>query len=229
MSTPQEVDLRPGLPPVRDQGLLRGTCLAFATTTVHEARRRTVPDNEDLSTEALFWAAKEVEGNRDDGATFPAITSALASPGQPPESTWPYDPARDITDCGYRPPAEARDVTVLRRARIEPVATSADAFRAQLADDNVVVAGFELWEQFELLENADVLATPAPADLNGSLHAVVVVACSDRRRRMLIRNSWGTDWGDRGYAWVAYDFVDRFVLAAAAIVELVPWPLDQRP
>jgi C1A family cysteine protease len=222
MSSPDEVDLRPGLPPVRDQGLLRGTCLAFAATTTHEARRRAADnDDEDLSTEALFWAAKEAEGNRDDGTTFSAVTTALATPGQPPESAWPYDPRRDITDARYAPPPAARDPAVLRRARLQPVAPTADAVKAELAAGNVVVVGFELWEEFELLEDEDELETPEVADLNGSYHAVVIAGYSEQSGRVLVRNSWAEDWGDGGYAWIPYEFVDRFVLAAAAIADLV--------
>jgi C1A family cysteine protease len=224
MSIPPEVDLRPGLSPVRDQGLFRGTCLAFATTTLHESGRRAVGDDEDLSTEALFWAAKEVESNRDDGTTFAAVTTALAAPGQPPDSTWPYDPGRDITVPGYAPPAAAEDADVLRRAQLKPVPGTSQAVKAELVAGNVVTIGFELWDAFELLGGDDELSTPDPADLNGSLHAVALVAYSDPRQRVLIRNSWGEAWGDEGYAWVPYDFVDRFVLSAVASADLVPWP-----
>jgi C1A family cysteine protease len=221
MSVPSEVDLRPGLPPLRDQGLVRGTCLAFATTTTHEARRRSAADNEDLSTEALFWAAKEVEGNREDGTTFSAVAIALEAPGQPPESAWPYDPARDITEAGYGPPVAATDSAVLRRARLQAVATTVDAITAELAAGNVVVVGFELWEEFELLEDEDELGVPNAGDLNGSYHAVALVGYSELSRRVLVRNSWAEEWGDGGYAWIPYEFVDQFVVDAAAIAGLV--------
>jgi C1A family cysteine protease len=221
MTIPDEVDLRPSLPPVRDQGLLRGTCLAFATTTTHEVRRRQDGDDEDLSTETLFWAAKEVEGNRDEGTTFAAIIDAVESHGQPPESTWPYAPDRDITDARYAPPKAATDPDRARRARLRRLATSHDAVKAELVGGHLVVVGFELWEEFELLE-VDELDLPDPADLNGSHHAVCVVGYSELRHRLLLRNSWAEDWGDGGYAWLPDGFVDRFVLAAAAIVELLP-------
>lgn len=224
MSVPDEVDLRPDLPPVRDQGLLRGTCLAFASTTTHEMRRRTDGDDEDLSTETLFWAAKGVEGNRDEGTTFAAVAEALATTGQPPESAWPYDPTRDITDASYAPPPAATDPAALRRAHLKPVGTTAHAVKVELAAGNVVVVGFELWEEFEILEDEDELDTPDASDLNGSYHAVATVGYSEQRRRVLLRNSWATDWGDGGHAWLRYDFVDQFALAAAAVAALLPAP-----
>jgi C1A family cysteine protease len=223
MRVPSEVDLRPELPPVRDQGPLRGTCLAFATTTSHEGRRQAEGDDEDLSTETLFWAAKEVEGNRDDGTTFPAIAQALAGNGQPRESAWPYDPARDITDAAYAPPKAATDPAALRRARAKALAATVDAIKTELAAGNVVVVGIELWEEFELLDQ-DELDLPDPADLNGSYHAVAIAGYDERRGRVLVRNSWAEDWGDGGYAWLPYDFVEQFVLRAAAIETLLPTP-----
>lgn len=45
--------------------------------------------------------------------------------------------------------------------------------------------------------------------------AVVAAGYDDRRKingttgALLIRNSWGTDWGDKGYGWLPYAFVER--------------------
>lgn len=45
----------------------------------------------------------------------------------------------------------------------------------------------------------------------GGGHEVLIVGWNDdlpyangKRGAWLVKNSWGTDWGDRGYAWVAY-------------------------
>lgn len=36
-------------------------------------------------------------------------------------------------------------------------------------------------------------------------HAIVIVGWDDNKKAWLIRNSWGTGWGDQGYAWVKYN------------------------
>lgn len=36
-------------------------------------------------------------------------------------------------------------------------------------------------------------------------HAVALVGFDDIKKAWLIKNSWGEDWGERGYAWIAYD------------------------
>lgn len=35
-------------------------------------------------------------------------------------------------------------------------------------------------------------------------HAVVIVGFDDAKKAWLIKNSWGEDWGERGYAWISY-------------------------
>lgn len=38
-------------------------------------------------------------------------------------------------------------------------------------------------------------------------HAVAIVGYTDDKR-FIVRNSWGTAWGDKGYAYVSEDYID---------------------
>ena len=39
-------------------------------------------------------------------------------------------------------------------------------------------------------------------------HAVMAVGYDDAQERFIIRNSWDTDWGMKGYFTMPYDYLD---------------------
>jgi len=40
-------------------------------------------------------------------------------------------------------------------------------------------------------------------------HAVLAVGYDDERKALLVRNSWGSQWGIEGYFWLPYEFVTK--------------------
>jgi cathepsin L len=64
---------------------------------------------------------------------------------------------------------------------------------------------------------------PGPDVMN---HFVLLLGWDDRKGAWLIKNSWGTDWGSNGYAWVAYD--GNNLGASAAWVETTGHTFSQR-
>lgn len=206
------IDCRPLLRAVRDQGQ-RGTCVAFATTAIHEyaraARRGALSDH--LSPEHLFWRAKQIDGNAADGTTFFSARDALADPGQCDDSRWPYVPSRDIT-ASYAPPA-AVAAAPCRRATMTRIGADPGAIADVLGHGRPLVAGLRLWEGFYDCDSASLL--PPNSDIDPTaLHAVCLTGLDEQASTVMVRNSWGTTWGDGGYAWVELGALDPVLLDA---------------
>jgi C1A family cysteine protease len=198
---PDVIDHTCDLLPVRDQGR-RGTCLAFAATAVHEhARRlRRGTASSELSVELLFWRCKQLDGAPGrDGTIFTAARDALGDPGQCAETLWPYDPTRSHAN-GYAPPPAATQPEQLRRSTSGVLPATVDSATAALRKGTTVLVGIELWDAFYECRTSWLQAPDR--DIDGARHAVCLVGVDDARSLIKLRNSWGTRWGDGGYAWL---------------------------
>lgn len=191
-----EVDLRPKLSAIRDQGP-RPTCLSHATTAAHEKRRGSATW---LSPEYLHFFAT---GNTSSGATFAKIADTLKGKGQPVNADCPYlstDPP-----SGWKPRARLR---VFRQDSRESTGSSMSEIEQLIRGEQVPVLGIAITNGFFMPGSPWVLSSDGP--LRG-FHAVVGVGLGIFRanRAVLIRNSWGFDWADDGYAWLDANYISR--------------------
>ena len=204
-------DLRSELPPVRDQ-LHRSTCLAFAVTTAHERARHA---NEAFSEEALYWRAKQADGNWDGGTTFDSANVALTQQGQPFATVWPYDPA--IQDGQpYSPPPGCNPDCSWMTGTLQVVSPTQEAVCAELSAGRLVALGLLLTDAFEDAPNGDISTPPANAPTLGG-HAVAAVGFDRNNRTVIIRNSWGDGWGAKGHANLPFDYFSKYVLDARVL------------
>ncbi len=213
----QSVDLRGQLASVRDQGE-RPTCLAFAVTSAHElARSSRVDEPDDLSEEALYWGCKTVDGQWQPGTSFLSAATALAKWGQPTEDVWPYDQDRDDS-MAYAPPSGVEPGDGWFRGELTSVELDLDVLRRFLAEGRVVVIGILLTSGFFDPDDGEIPEPEVDESLWGG-HAVVVAGFADPgdSDQLIIQNSWGSDWGDGGYAFLPYSYFKRFTREAWVI------------
>jgi C1A family cysteine protease len=198
------IDLRPEFGAVRDQGA-RGTCLAFAVTAAHERARhgRRGSVDTDLGEELLYWACKQIDGDHTPGTYPGSAAKALTDTGQSAAALWPYDSTRSESDPNYTPPADALADAEMRRATLNSASPDLDNLRDLLRLGHTIVLGLELWPQFYDAPGGD-LGSPSPADLLGDAHAVALVGFDDDDQELLLRNSWGAEWGDDGHGSLPY-------------------------
>jgi len=192
---------------VEDQKDL-GSCTANALAGALEflMRKERVPFV-DLSRLFIYYNERAIGHSVriDSGAMLRDGIKALAKQGVCPEESWPYDVAR----FAKKPPKacyqEALDYRILSYARLDTL----DEMRACLADGYPFVFGFSVYESFESQQVArtGVLDLPRVSEKLLGGHAVLGVGYDDVAERFMVRNSWGTDWGKKGFFTMPYEYM----------------------
>jgi C1A family cysteine protease len=205
---PRSVDLRAECSPVEDQGSL-GSCTGNALAGAVEflERKEGAPRLVDVSRLFIYYNERAIEHtvSEDSGAMIRDGIKTLVKQGVCGESKWPYVIAR----FAKKPPAscyvEAREHQVTAYARLEAL----DEMRTCLADGYPFVFGFTVYESFEsaAVAKSGLATMPRPRERMLGGHAVLAVGYDDAEKRFLVRNSWGTGWGMKGYFTMPYAYL----------------------
>ncbi len=205
---PASVDLRAQCPPVEDQGNL-GSCTANALAGALEfLELKDKVSFVDLSRLFIYYNERVIEHtvNSDSGAMLRDGIKTLAKQGVCPEPMWPYV----ISQFTKKPTAScyknAADHQITSYQRLLTV----DEMRACLAEGYPFVFGFTVYESFEsaTVARTGTVNMPKPGEKVLGGHAVVAVGYNDKQKRFIVRNSWGTGWGQKGYFTMPYAYLD---------------------
>lgn len=217
---PSAVDLRQWCSPIEDQKNL-GSCTANAGVGLLEYyERRAFGKYLDGSRLFLYKTSRDLLGwNGDQGAYLRTTMKALALFGVPPEDYWPYK----IPQFDVEPPAFcyafAQNYQAIRYYRLDPAGQSTaktlQAIKRNLAAHLPAMFGFTVYSSIPPIgDGKGEIPFPKPGDAIEGGHAVVAVGYDDNRRiandtgAVMIRNSWGPEWGDAGYGWLPYSYFE---------------------
>lgn len=211
------VDLRPLFGPIRDQGA-RPTCLAFAASDCHAAMRK---EWHPLSCEFAFYNAQRRAGQPPDrGARLTPMLDTLREDGQPKEDGWPY---LDKTPEDIRRWSPPRSIGELYSRGGYPILATVDQVVVEIDSGKPVILLLKLCTAF-FIANPDTLIVDAEVSaisVTPPRHAIVVVGHGTliTDRVLLVRNSWGTGWGNGGYAWLSEGYLSSRMFAASVLME----------
>jgi len=206
---PPRVDLRPSCPPVYDQGSL-GSCTANAVAGALQFDEIKQQEADAFTPSRLFiyYNERVIEGTVDEdaGAMLRDGIKSVARQGAPHETLWPYLVSKFRT----RPSAAAyKDAAGHQALLYQRVPRTIDQFKGCLADGYPFVFGFSVYESFEsaAVARSGAVPMPRPREVLLGGHAVLAVGYDDASGRFLVRNSWGTGWGQAGYCTMPYAYL----------------------
>lgn len=202
---PSTVDLRAKCPPVFDQGDL-GSCTANAGVGARMYQSVSTM----LSRLDLYYCERVLEGtiNQDSGASIRDICKVLNKWGVCEESFYPYD----ITKF-TQPPSPAAACNAFKYIiNVYHSLSTLDDIKNYLAfNQKPIIMGMDVYTSFESDKVAKTGSVPMPKKNEQMLggHAVLIVGYSNTKKKLIVRNSWGTNWGMEGYFYLPYDYVSK--------------------
>jgi C1A family cysteine protease len=199
---PGKVDLSNRCPPVFDQGQIgscTGNALSAAVGFLHTGLIG--------SRLFIYYNERAIEGTvrSDSGAVIRDGVKSLGKLGVCDETLWPYVPARFRRKPSAKCYTQAKKHLVSEYVRLQSLDDMLDCLAAGFP----FVFGFTVYEAFEsdAVARTGVLNMPKKGEQVLGGHAVLAVGYDLAAERLLVRNSWGADWGQHGYFTMPFGYV----------------------
>jgi len=224
---PPKCDLRDQCSPVFNQGQI-GSCTGNAMAgaleflelkELKEKSNQSEPFVYDpkvfsnISRLFIYYNERLLEGttSEDAGANLRDGIKSLNKWGACRETLWNYDPENTFTEPTDNSYQEAQKHKIGSYYKI----VGLTEMKQCLAGGFPFAFGFTVYESFESPEVEKTGIMPLPESNEEVLggHAVLAVGYDDSTNYLIVRNSWGTNWGQKGYFLMPYDYISKLKLA----------------
>ena len=214
------VDLRKNFSVIRNQGML-GSCTSFAMAAIFEyilnegrSGKKTC-----LSPRFLYYNVCEKDSDNtpiDKGSSFYDNIQSLGEKGICEENLCPYDDKFQTA-----PIEEACDDALTRLVtKALNVEVSHQALTSALSEGYPIGISLKVFDSFARGHKGFIFR-PTDKELKSTdfgYHAMVICGYSEKEKVYIVRNSWGEGFGDKGYCYIPFSYIEDKQLCRQACI-----------
>ena len=213
VALPASIDYTDKMSPVGNQ-FSEGTCVGFACV---DGLREYQEEEEwkryiDLSVRYVYANAKKIDDwPNEEGTSIRYAMKILSDKGVCPEDCWRYIPNVSGNPCD-----KADELAVPYQIdgywRID-AEDMVQAMKEALVANGPFTASFVVFDGINHPNNGVV---PMPGENENYIggHALCIVGYDDTKKLFKFKNSWGRLWGESGYGYFHYDYIEDYMMDA---------------
>ena len=230
-NSPDRASLKKYCPPVYLQR--NSTCVAvsvaYANTMTSAIAKNTSNNYEIISSlGSPHWVYHRNKGPLDDdcedGLSIEKVVTDVLNYGIAPMSMVEYPdyyPFENATLCNYYPDVYEYDILIANANKPDNIyrVKEIDEYKLALSLNMPIVFGMMVPPSFSLLNKSEIW-TPSKLESrqDGYGHAMIIVGYNDKiyGGAFEVMNSWGSDWGKNGFAWIRSEDFEKFAVGGDA-------------
>ena len=172
----------------------------------------------------LYKATRNLAGDKGDtGAEIRTTIGTMVTLGICPEKYLPYDISKFDEEPSSLCYALAENYKAVKYVRLDELNITKPTLlyniKANIASGLPSIFGFTVYSSISQAGSTGNIPFPNPGETVEGGHAIVAVGYDDNliitnenskrstKGAFIIRNSWGTSWGDKGYGYFPYQYV----------------------
>lgn len=199
------------MPNVLDQGCLGTSAVSACSNAIRFILRK--EKNRDLKPSRLYmyWFARFVQNPdldfSDSGVSLRSIMSSIHTYGLCEENAFPYN----VNLSKVKPPNKCiRSATPnTRDFKYLTLDLNLTLIKQCLYSGLPIVFGMNIFESFESdnVNRTGIVPMPNVSEVMLGSHVALMVGYDEGKRSFIVMNSWGLNWGDKGFFYLPYEYL----------------------
>lgn len=203
----KSIDLRPLFTNIKDQGQL-GTCSVFSMVSIYEYILKKKKREKKLSERFVYYNVLKESGSlKDIGSSLYGVVESMGTYGVCVENYCKYN----VDQYDLEPSNEAYKDAQSHRIKVaKNVKINHNDITSALSEGYPVAISLKIYDSFGNQSNGFVYR-PTDEEIKENKsgnHAMVICGYSEEDKVYIVRNSWGRRFGDNGYCYIPFSYID---------------------